>query len=118
MSRFFSQLEDYIGDYILGDNSITEDLYKKLVEIYGKQKTKYDQDDVSNGYSIHWDDNLTNIDLGYNNRDGNISLTYTWEPGYLKHSTLRDIAGYLQELEKWKKSDTDKTEYDSSTDGL
>ena len=107
-----------MDDYILGDNSITEDLYKKLVEIYGKQRTKYDQDDVSNGYSIHWDDNATNIDLEYNNRDGNISLTYTWEPGYLKHSTLRDIADYLQELGKRKEKNTEKIEYDSSTDGL
>lgn len=110
--------KDYIDDYILGDNSITEDLYKKLVEVYGKQKTKFDQDDVSNGYSIHWDDNSTDIDLEYSNRDGNISLTYTWEPGYLKHSTLRDIAEYLQELEKQKINNTDKMEYDSSTEGL
>lgn len=110
--------QDFFDDYILGDNSITEDLYSKITEKYGKQGTSFNQSDVSRGLSIRWEDNQVSIALEYENQENKISLTYSWTPGALKYSRLQDTVQYLQELEEQKSKDVEKIEYDSSDEGL
>ena len=110
--------QDFLDDYILSDNSVTEDLYNKLTDIYGKQKTSFDMNDIADGYSVRWEDNQTNIEMEYDVQSAEINLTYTWSPGSLKRSILDDTAEYLDELEDLKKKDVEKVEYDSSIDGL
>lgn len=112
------ELDDFLDDYILGDNSVTEDLYKKLTEMYGKPNFSFDQDEVSDGREIRWEDKDTDIELEYSASSGEITLEYTWSPGYLKRSRLQDTYDYLQELEEQKKKDAEKKEFDSSKEGL
>ena len=103
------------------NDSLTEDLYNKLTELYGETHTKFGE---KRGPSIFddpwtsefdWYNNNVRVDL--QNRSS-VRLSYEWSPGSSKHSTIMSTYLYLKEVEERKKKEAEQVNYDSSTDGL